>query len=79
MQRGGGWTSEGLHLGAGRRGSQQSSLEKIISGGILLSHKKEQNNAIRSNLAIVTLSKGSQTQEDKYYMCMISFINESFF
>ena len=40
--------------------------------------KKEQNNAIRSNLAIVRLSKVSQTQEDKYYMHMISFINESF-
>ena len=78
MERARGWTSEGLHLGAGRRGSQQSSLEKIISGGILVI-KKEQNNAICSNLAIVTLNEVSQTQKDKYYMHMISLINGIFF
>ena len=41
-----------------------------IYSGILLSHKKEQNNAICSNmnLEIVILSEVSQAEKDKYHM-----------
>ena len=48
-----------------------------IYNGILLSHKKELNNAICSNmmdLEIVILSEVSQTEKDKYHM--ISLICE---
>ena len=45
-----------------------------IYNGILLSHKKEQNNAICSNMdgprdsPLVILSEVSQTEKDKYHM-----------
>ena len=42
-----------------------------IYKGILLSHKKEQNNAIYSNIngpRVVILSEVSQTEKDKYQM-----------
>ena len=45
-----------------------------IYNGILFSHKKEQNNAIYSNmdgLEIVILSEISQTQKDKYMILLI--------
>ena len=42
-----------------------------IYNGIQLNHKKEQNNAIFSNmddLETVILSEASQTEKDKYHM-----------
>ena len=42
-----------------------------ICNGILLGHKKEQNNAICNNIcniATVMLSEVSQIQKDKYHM-----------
>ena len=47
-----------------------------LHNGILLSHKKEWNVAICSNIDLegITLSEISQTEKDKY--CMISLICE---
>ena len=45
-----------------------------IYKGILLSHKKEQNNAIYSNIngpRVVILSEVSQTEKDKYQMILL--------
>ena len=42
-----------------------------IYNGILLSHKKEQNNAFAAtlmDLEIIILSEVSQTEKDKYHM-----------
>ena len=45
-----------------------------IYNGIQLNHKKEQNNAIFSNmddLETVILSEASQTEKDKYHMILL--------
>ena len=45
-----------------------------IYNGILLSHKKEQNNAIAAtvlDLETVILSEVSQTEKDKYHMILL--------
>ena len=44
-----------------------------IYNGILLSHKKERNSAICSNmdLEIIILSRVSQTEKDKYHMILL--------
>ena len=47
-----------------------------IYNGILLSHKKEQNNAICTtwmNLEIVILSEVSQIKKDKYHMISLIY------
>ena len=47
-----------------------------IHNGILLSHKKEQNNAICTtwmNLKIVILSEVSQIKKDKYHMISLIY------
>ena len=47
-----------------------------IHNGILLSHKKEQNNAICTtwmNLEIVILSEVSQIKKDKYHMISLIY------
>ena len=39
-----------------------------IYNGLLLSHKKEQNNAIHSNMDGNIISEVSQKEKDKYHM-----------
>ena len=55
------------------RGMDKEDVVHILNG-ILLSHKKERNNAICSNmdLEITILSEVSQTEKDKYHMISLT-------
>ena len=44
-----------------------------IHDGLLLSYKKEQNNAICSNMDALILSEGSPKEKDKFHMMSLIF------